>query len=233
MTGKLFDFDANPNMPTDDYDVAVRQSIPGYDALMSMLAALFSVYLADNAHILIVAAGGGNEISTLGQAHPSWQFTGVDPSEKMLAVAQSKVEALGLSDRVTLHQGVVQDLPKSPFNAATSLLVMHFLPDDGTKLNYLQAIAARLQSGSPFVLVDMQGDKQSEEFGRLVDGWQTRAKMAGMEAERLTELRTKTREHLPCIPESRTLELLEQAGFRRITRFYTGFVFTGWLAFLK
>jgi tRNA (cmo5U34)-methyltransferase len=233
MTNKLFDFDATPNMPVDDYDVVVRQSIPGYDALMSMLAALFRIYLADDAHILIVAAGGGNEISTLGQAHPDWQFTGVDPSEKMLAVAQSKVESLGLSDRVTLHRGIVQDLPQFPFNAATSLLVMHFLPDDGTKLNYLQAIAARLQSGSPFVLVDMQGDKQSEEFERLVDGWQTRAKMAGMEAERLAELRSKTHQHLPCIPESRTLELLEQAGFRGMTRFYTGFVFTGWLAFLK
>ncbi|MBW4550174.1 MAG: class I SAM-dependent methyltransferase [Aphanocapsa sp. GSE-SYN-MK-11-07L] len=233
MINKLFDFDANPNMPADNYDVIVRQSIPGYDALMSMLAALFRIYLADDAHILIVAAGGGNEISTLGQAHPSWRFTGVDPSEKMLAVAQSKVEALGLSDRVTLHQGLVQELPQFPFNAATSLLVMHFLPDDSTKLSYLQAIAARLQSGSPFVLVDMQGDKQSEEFERLVDGWQTRARMAGMEAERLAELRNKTLQDLPCIPESRTLELLEQAGFKEITRFYAGFVFTGWLAFLK
>ncbi|NJN05063.1 MAG: class I SAM-dependent methyltransferase [Leptolyngbyaceae cyanobacterium RM1_1_2] len=128
MTNKLFDFDASPNMPVDNYDVVVRQSIPGYDALMSMLAALFRVYLTDDAHILIVAAGGGNEISTLGQAHPSWQFTGVDPSEKMLAVAQSKVVSLGLSDRVTLHNGFVQELPIYPYNAATSLLVMHFYP---------------------------------------------------------------------------------------------------------
>jgi tRNA (cmo5U34)-methyltransferase len=233
MTNKLFDFDANPNMPADNYDVVVRQSIPGYDALMSMLAALFHIYLADDAHILIVAAGGGNEISTLGQTHPGWQFTGVDPSEKMLAVAQSKVESLGLGDRVTLHQGIVQDLPPFPFNAATSLLVMHFLPDDGTKLDYLQAIAARLQSGSPFVLVDMQGDKQSEEFKRLADGWQARAKMAGMVTERLAETRDKIHQHLPCIPEPRTLELLEQAGFRGMTRFYTGFTFAGWLAFLK
>jgi tRNA (cmo5U34)-methyltransferase len=151
----------------------------------------------------------------------------------MLAVAQSKVESLGLGDRVTLHQGVVQDLPQVPFNAATSLLVMHFLPDDGTKLDYLKAIAARLQSGSPFMLVDMQGDKQSEEFERLVDGWQTRAKMAGMATERLAETRDKIYQHLPCIPESRTLELLKQAGFRGMTRFYTGFTFAGWLAFLK
>jgi tRNA (cmo5U34)-methyltransferase len=169
MSENPFDFDQNPNFSTTDYDIAVRQSIPGYDAMLIMLTALFQLYLMDNAHILVVGAGGGNEINALSQTHPTWQFTGVDPSEKMLAVAQSKVESLGIEDRVTLHQGIVQDLPQVPFNAATSLLVMHFLTDDGTKLDYLKAIAARLQPGSPFVLVDSHGDKQSEMFKRLID----------------------------------------------------------------
>jgi tRNA (cmo5U34)-methyltransferase len=83
MTENLFDFDTNPNFLATDYDIGVRQSIPGYDALLSMLAALFQIYLTDRAHILVVGAGGGNEIGTLGQTHPTWQFTGVDPSEKM------------------------------------------------------------------------------------------------------------------------------------------------------
>ncbi|NJM64784.1 MAG: class I SAM-dependent methyltransferase [Acaryochloris sp. RU_4_1] len=231
MANHPFDFDSSSALPATEYDVAVRQSIPGYDALLSMLAALFQIYLTNGAHILIVAAGGGNEIITLGQTNATWQFTGVDPSEQMLALAQSKVESVGLGDRVTLHRGIAQDLPIQPFNAATSLLVMHFLPDDGTKSDYLQAISSRLQPGSPFVLADLQGDKQSETFERLANGWQTRARLAGMEPERVAELGNRTRQHLPCVPEARTLELLEQAGFRETTRFYTGFVFTGWLAF--
>jgi len=231
MTENLFDFDTNPNFLATDYDIGVRQSIPGYDALLSMLAALFQNYLTDRAHILVVGAGGGNEIGTLGQTHPTWQFTGVDPSAKMLAVARTKVASLGLEDRVTLHNGLVQELPLHPFNAATSLLVMHFLPDDGTKLDYLKAIGDRLQTGSPFVLVDLQGDKQSEGFKRLVNGWQTRAQMAGMESQRLTELVNRTWQHLPCIPEERTLELLTQANFQQMSRFYSAFAFTGWLAF--
>lgn len=119
MSENTFDFAQNPNLPTTDYDIVVRQSIPGYDALLTMVTAVFQICLTDNAHILLVGAGGGNEISVLGQAHPTWQFTGVDPSQKMLAVAQSKIESLGLSDRVTLHNGVVQELPLHPFNAAT------------------------------------------------------------------------------------------------------------------
>jgi tRNA (cmo5U34)-methyltransferase len=201
MSENPFDFDKNPNLPTTDYDVAVRQSIPGYDAMLTMVTALFLLYLTNDAHILVVGAGGGNEISALSQAHLTWQFTGVDPSEKMLAVAQSKVESLGIEDRVTLHNGFVQELPTYRYSAATSLLVMHFLPDDGTKLDYLKAIAARLQPGSPFVLVDLHGDKQSEVFKRLADGWQKRAQMAGMEAQRLSEVVDGVWQHIQCIPE--------------------------------
>ncbi|AFZ18772.1 methylase involved in ubiquinone/menaquinone biosynthesis [Allocoleopsis franciscana PCC 7113] len=233
MTKSPFDFDTNPNFQVTDYDIVVRQSIPGYDALLSMVTALLQLELTDTADILIVGAGGGNEISVLGQAHPTWQFTGVDPSEKMLAVAQSKVESLNLGNRVALHNGFVQELPLHQFSAATSLLVMHFLPDDGTKLDYLQAIASRLQPGSPFLLVDFQGDKQSESFKRLVDGWQQRARTAGMEPQRLTELANGIWQHLHCIPEERTLELLAQAKFKNVVRFYTGFIFTGWLAFAE
>ncbi len=233
MSENPFDFDQNPNLPTADYDIAVRQSIPGYDAMLTMLTALFQLYLTDDAHILVVGAGGGNETNVLSQVHPTWQFTGVDPSEKMLAVAQSKVESLKIEDCVTLHKVVVQDLPIHRYSAATSLLVMHFLPDDGTKLDYLKAIAARLQPGSPFVLVDSHGDKQSEVFKRLIDGWQKRAQMAGMEAQRLSELVDGVWQHIQCISEERTLELLTQAGFTKITRFYTGFIFVGWFAFAE
>ncbi|MGB8699731.1 MAG: hypothetical protein WCD18_09975 [Thermosynechococcaceae cyanobacterium] len=42
-----FDFDQNPKLPTADYDIAVRQSIPGYDAMLTMLTALFQLYLTD------------------------------------------------------------------------------------------------------------------------------------------------------------------------------------------
>lgn len=231
MSENPFDFDQNPNLPTVDYDIAVRQSIPGYDAMLTMLTALFQLYLTDDAHILVVGAGGGNEISALSQTHPTWQFTGVDPSQKMLAVAQSRVESLGIDNRVTLHNKVVQELPIRRYSAATSLLVMHFLPDDGTKLDYLKAIAARLQPGSPFVLVDSHGDKQSEVFKRLVDGWQKQAQMAGMESQRLNEVADGVWQHIQCIPEERTLELLAQAGFTGITHFYTAFIFAGWFAF--
>ncbi len=231
MQNSLFNYDANVSLPTSEYDVMARQSIPAYDALFTMIEALLKLYLANNAHILIVGAGGGNEIVTFGQAHSEWKMTGVDPSEKMLEIAQQKVNSLGLANRVTLQKGVIEEVSAYEYDAATSILVMHFLPDDGSKLAYLQAIGNRLKSGSPFLLVDFQGDKQSKSFKTLVAAWQKRAELAGMDRGYLNDFVDKMWQHLCCIPEDRTIELLEQADFKDITRFYSAFVYTGWLAF--
>jgi len=50
MSENPFDFDQNPNLPTAD-DIAVRQSIPGYDATRAD-GFYSSFYLTDHAHIL-------------------------------------------------------------------------------------------------------------------------------------------------------------------------------------
>ncbi|WP_244141978.1 class I SAM-dependent methyltransferase [aff. Roholtiella sp. LEGE 12411] len=50
--------------------------------------------------ILIVAAGGGMELITFGQARSHWLLTGVDPSAKMLAIAQEKVALHGYTSDI-------------------------------------------------------------------------------------------------------------------------------------
>ncbi|XQQ06744.1 MAG: hypothetical protein EDM05_57710 [Leptolyngbya sp. IPPAS B-1204] len=40
MTYHPFDFDSPSARPATEYDTAARQSIPGYDALLSMVACL-------------------------------------------------------------------------------------------------------------------------------------------------------------------------------------------------
>jgi tRNA (cmo5U34)-methyltransferase len=56
MSENPFDFDKNPHLPTNDYDIAVRQSIPGYDAMLDMLTALFQIYLTADACILFASS---------------------------------------------------------------------------------------------------------------------------------------------------------------------------------
>lgn len=49
----------------------------------------------------------------------------------MMAVAEKKLIEQGLSERVKLYTGVTDKLPASElYDAATLILVMHFLPDE-------------------------------------------------------------------------------------------------------
>jgi len=170
----------------------------------------------------------------LALAHPDWQITGIDPSAPMLAVAQRKVTAADLTDRVTLLPGSVSDLPDDArFDAATLLLVLHFLPDDGTKLAMLKAIASRLRPGAPLILADQHADLANPEDRRLYRAWRARQIARGMPAEAADEMFAGLPQVIHCIPESRLRALLTEAGFTTIQPIFRALVIGAWLAHMR
>ena len=57
------------------YDQKIRASIPGYEALHAMVDDFLSPALPETARVLVVGAGTGMELLSLGAAHPGWRFT--------------------------------------------------------------------------------------------------------------------------------------------------------------
>jgi tRNA (cmo5U34)-methyltransferase len=214
------------------YDRKIRISIPGYDALHSMAYAFLGLDLGQQAKILIVGSGTGMEIVNLSQLYPEWQLTGVEPSSDMMAIANQKLAENKLGDRVKLHLGVTDELPESElYDAATLMLVMHFLPDDGSKLGLLQSIAKRLKPGAKFVLADLHGDKDSQQFQHFSSAWKLYEFNSGIASKPEIEENFKLRlSGVSYIIESRIVELLQAAGFQEIERFYNAYLFGGWIA---
>jgi len=226
----FFDFDKNKSLPISDYDVKARQLVPGYEVIFNLMVAWLQQRLPARANLLIVGAGGGTELSIFG-SKTQWKMTGVDPSTEMLNAAASKVEALGLSERVQLIQGTVNDVPTTAlFNAATSILVMHFLPDDGSKLSFLKLINQRLESKAPLFLVDFCGERNSEQSNQLFSAWKSHAIQAGVPTEFIEEQSEKILPNLPFVPERRITELLSEAGFTEVVQFYKALTYNGWMA---
>ena len=65
---------------------------------------------------------------------PKWHITGIDLSIEMLQQARKN---LGRFPYIQLINSSVDKLSEGTnFGAATLLLVLHFLEDDGSKLNY-------------------------------------------------------------------------------------------------
>jgi tRNA (cmo5U34)-methyltransferase len=215
------------------YDEWIRKTIPGYEALHDMAMFFIETGMEDagRSRLLIVGSGTGMEISHFAERNPGWTFTGVDPSPEMNAIAASRFERLGVSDRADLHTGYTHELPQSePFDAATLMLVMHFLPDDGAKLALLESIAERLKPGAPFILADLYADRSSPGFSRCIEAWRSRQSAAGMDGEDLEKMFDDVRENIHFVPEERIMALLERAGFVETSRIFTAMLFGGWVS---
>ncbi len=216
---------------TRSYDDDIRAAIPGYDLLHETVAALLQNELGEHARILAVGVGTGEEILRLAPGNPKWHFTGEDPAAAMLAVAREKVAAAGLLDRVELVEGLIQDLPAGePYDAATLILVQHFLPDDGAKLEILRAIAERLKPGAPLLVANMHGDLTAPATQRLYQAWKQRQIARGMSAGDAEGMFSGLPTVVHFVPEERIRALLTEAGFTEIAPVFKAFVIGAWLA---
>lgn len=209
------------------YAARVARHVPGLHDLHRMAAILLAEHVPEKGRVLVLGAGGGLELRAFAQAHPGWRFDGVDPSPEMIAQAR---DILGKdAARVTLHQGYIEDAPEGPFDGATCLLTLHFLPGE-ERLRTLRQLHHRLRPGAPFVMVHhsfpLDSGQQDLWLRRnaawLIAGGAPEAQaMAGIAA---------MEERLPVLPPKEEVELLEAAGFRDIQLFYTAFTFKGWVA---
>lgn len=224
------DFDIDNGIPVEEYENLARKFIPGYDGLYSLAEVLLAENLPEKANVLIVGAGGGKELLTFGKAFPNANFTGVDPSEKMLGVARELVEKENLQSRVSLRRGTIDDLDEKQYDAGTAMLVMHFLPDDGEKSSFLKAIHKRLKPNAKLILADGCFDKNSAEFEWVMNAYKNHAKLKGAPPEMLDEAVKKITESVYCVGEERELELLREANFGEVKSFYQGLWFRAWIA---
>lgn len=231
MPEQPIDFDSNPPVATSEYDKMTQMALPGYEAMHTMVKSILLSHLPELANLLIVGAGSGMELIKFGEGNSQWQMLGVDPSSNMLAIAQLKIEQHGLSERVKLFQGYTHDLQATPmYDAATCILVMHFVPDDGSKLALLQSIVQRMKLSATFILVDVFGEKGTREFEQMISVMKVFWSEMGMDLQRRMELLEAINKGVYPISEPRVLELLQQAGLENTIRFYTGLWVGGWVA---
>ncbi|BAZ38540.1 hypothetical protein NIES4101_44790 [Calothrix sp. NIES-4101] len=231
----IIDFDKNAPIAGSEYDKLAPMALPGYEAMHQMTLACLRSHLhkmsEKAANLLIVGAGTGMELVNYAQANQNWCMLGVDPSVNMLAIASQKIQEHNLSERIKVFTGYIHQLPNNPiYDAATAILVMHFIPDDGSKLDFLENIFQRLKPSAPFILVDVFGEKGTDELEAKISMMKCFWQEAGVSPEKVSELLEGLATGVYPIPETRVFELLQQAGFTKIIRFYTGIWIGGWVA---
>lgn len=142
--------------------------------------------LPEKARILCVGAGTGEDALRLGEVHPNWHFQLTDPAPAMLAIARQRLEAAGLLDRCSFHDGFLDSLPQSaPFDGATALLVSHFLTSLDERTQFFRDIAGRLAPGGTLVCADLAADRAAPDFRSVMDLWLAGLRLCDLPAENL------------------------------------------------
>ncbi|AHB50256.1 hypothetical protein W911_12345 [Hyphomicrobium nitrativorans NL23] len=219
------------NVTLDDYAKLAEQFIPGRRAIFSIVEAALLELLADGpSKILVVGAGGGEEILRLGANNPNWSFVGVDTYQPMVELAHRRLAETPVGARARVETTTIEALEDDGFDAATCILTAHFVPDDGAKAAFLKAIHSRLKPGAPLAIVDgvgVAGEDKTELLRRI---WKRHAVCNGVSPD-VAESNAENFKKVAVVSEEREEALLASAGFERLTPIFRGLAIKGWLAF--
>lgn len=213
----------------EDYADNPPRFVPGYREIHRLAAVLISERAPERANVLVLGAGGGLEIKALADARPGWTFDGVDPAAPMLDVAR---KTLGpLISRARLHEGYIDDAPPGPFDAATSLLTLHFLPPDERRRTAAE-VRRRLAPGAPFVVAHMSfPQRDAAERAMWLSRYTAYVVDSGISEEDAENARATVDSGVPILTPEEDRAILGDAGFTGVTEFYRAFGFRGWVGY--
>lgn len=212
------------------YAEGPRAFVPAYEHMQRMAAQLIRERIGETGKVLVLGAGGGLELEAFASLSPQWTFVGVDPAQEMLNAAKERVLQAAASERVDWHHGYIVDAPPGPFDAATCLLTLHFVADDGAKERTLTEVRRRLKPGAPFVLVDLCIDLAAPQSAVALDRYRDFALESGADPERVDATCGRLINVLNMVSPARDEELLGLSGFTEIELFYAALSWRGWRA---
>lgn len=212
-----------------NYDQRWAPLAPLRDSLHLQIAMVFRE-LPATAHVLCVGAGTGEEVLALARLYPEWRFTVAEPSAPMLEICQRKSAEAGIAERCTFHGGYVDALlPGAGFDAATALLVSHFLTERAHRTAFFREIASRLRPGGLVVTADLT-TAPAGRHESLFAVWQQLQRYAGATLEQVEALRTAYGRDVALLPEPEMEALLIDAGFVAPVRFSQSLLIHAWYA---
>lgn len=202
--------------------------VPGFADLHRMTGILLAEHAPADARVLVLGAGGGLELKALAQAHPGWTFDGVDPAPEMLKLAR---QTLGtLAARMQLHEGLIDDAPEGPFDAATCLLTLHFLAAD-ERTHTAREIRRRLKPGAPFVAAHSSFPQTDGERALWLKRYAAFALGSGADPAQTEKMRAAVEAHLSLFSPDQDEAILRNAGFTNVSLFYAAFTWRGWVGY--
>ncbi|MEZ0167252.1 class I SAM-dependent methyltransferase [Microvirga sp. TS319] len=117
--------------------------------------------------------------------------------------------------------------PHGPFDAATCLLTLHFVPAE-ERLRTLSEVGKRLKPGAPFGVAHHSSPQ--EEKALWLGRYAAFASFSGIPAEKAEAAAAEIGHRLPVLSPDQDEALMREAGFSDVSLICAGFTVRGWVA---
>jgi tRNA (cmo5U34)-methyltransferase len=149
----------------------------------------------------------------------------------MLDICRQKAEACSITGRCTFHEGYVDSLPTSDsFDAATSLLVSHFIMEPEDRIEFFHQIALRLRPQGYLISSDIAYDLSSSTYPGILEIWLQMMKSAGLPPEQIDKMRHVYGRDVAVLPLPAVASIIAAGGFESPVLFFQSLLIHGWYA---
>lgn len=196
------------------YRRSIRNSVPGYDALIEIAAAALQQAVPGAASILVVGPGLGEELVPLLAALPQARFTLLEPSSQMREACRREIAVAGAAARCELlsrglEPGVAP--PGGPFDAVVCHNVLHLMPPEA-QLPMLQTLASCVPPGGALLLSAHSEPADGSSLADLLEIAGIRLRQRGLPATLIEQLMASRDTRVFSLDQSRLEAVLADAG---------------------
>jgi len=182
--------------------------------------------LPEDAKILCVGAGTGSELIYLAEAHPKCRFTVVEPAPEMMDICCKQAEKQGIESRCTFHKGYLETLSDCGlFDAATSILVSHFIVNNKERAKYFFNIANVIKPDGYMINADLSAEIEAIAHKELLNIWVNMHNYAGMSSNI-----DSFGHQVAILPTEEIESIIVAGGFEKPVLFYKTLFIQAWFA---
>ena len=218
---------------TNCFDDMLSRSIPQYDVMRKCVVDLSRIYLKDKEKFdrLDVGCSNGrtikNMIDNIDVKGIKGNYTGIDVSEPMLEKAR---ELFKSNHNVYIRNCDLRtDYPNGSYDIITCILSLMFTPIE-YRQNIVQNMYDSLNHGGCLFLVEKVLGNSSQISDMFIENYYDMKRENGYSQEQIDRKRLSLEGVQVCVTSDWNIELLKQAGFRKVDVFWRWCNFMGVIA---
>lgn len=211
------------------FDEHVKQSVPMYDEIHSLITDIAAWFLEENTIVYDIGTSTGKVISSLNQkyANKIINYIGIDSSEDMIKKTKELFE--NNENVKIIHQDVTDDYIFENASLITSVLTLQFIPER-KRQELVNKIYKGLNKGGGFIVVEKVVGSNSRFNEIWIDLYHELKLKNGLSEKHVFDKAKAIRGIMKPYTVDENIHMIKEAGFKDVDTFFKWNNFAGFIA---